>query len=276
MQNLIQFFVRFSAFFFFILLEFVCLFLIIRNNDPQRAIFINSTNLISAKSNAWMDKAYEYSKLQEKVDSLANENARLKTLLYNSKQYQTIQKSNRKDTLFHQKYSIIKAQVIDNSISSRNNAITLNRGKRDGIEAGMGVLGDVGLVGIVKHSSKSFSSVLSILHNATRISTSVKRNNYFGSLMWKGFNPRKMSLEAVPKHADIKIGDTLQTSGYSHIFPAGIMVGTIDTFWIERGSNFYSIDVNLVNDMSQADVVYVVTNLVKVEQDSLEKMIKNE
>jgi rod shape-determining protein MreC len=140
----------------------------------------------------------------------------------------------------------------------------------------MGVVDEKGIIGIVRNVRPSFSSVLSILHNASRVSVSLKRNQYFGTLLWNGFNPTKMSLAAVPKHADIRIGDTVQTSGYSHIFPKGLMVGTVDSFWIEGGSNFYTIDVSLVNDLSKVNNVYVIKNLVKAELDSLENALLNE
>jgi rod shape-determining protein MreC len=276
MQNLIQFFIRFAAFFLFVLLEVVCFMLIIRQNDNQKEIFLNSSAIISAKVNKAFEGIIEYSKLQDFSDSLAIENAKLKSELYNNRSYLELQKNERFDTLYHQRYQTIRAQVINNSVTSRNNALTIDRGRNDQIESGMGVVDEKGIIGIVRNVRPSFSSVLSILHNASRVSVSLKRNQYFGTLLWNGFNPTKMSLAAVPKHADIRIGDTVQTSGYSHIFPKGLMVGTVDSFWIEGGSNFYTIDVSLVNDLSKVNNVYVIKNLVKAELDSLENALLNE
>ncbi len=154
--------------------------------------------------------------------------------------------------------------------------MTINRGLKEGVRHGMGVVDDAGIVGIVDNTSPSFSRVLSILHGSSRISASLKSSGYFGTLVWRGFNPTKMSLEAIPKHAVIHSGDTVQTSGYSHIFPQGITIGIVDTFWIDGGSNFYTIDVNLNNDLSKTDQVYVVQNLIKGELDSLETGTRNE
>lgn len=271
MQNLIQFLIRFSAFFLFVILEVLCFALIVRYNDGQREIFLNSSNMVSAKLNDWYDGMVEYSNLREFADSLAIENARLKSELYNNTNYLELMKKDVLDTVYRQRFHTIRAQVINNSVTSRNNALTIDRGSLDGIRAGMGVVGDRGIIGVVQAAQPAFSSVLSILHSASRISVAFSRNNYFGTLVWKGFNPRRMSLEAVPKHADVRIGDTIETSGYSHIFPQGIMVGTVDTFWIEGGSNFFSISVSIVNDLSNLNHVYVVQNLVKPGIDSLEQ-----
>jgi rod shape-determining protein MreC len=271
MQNLIQFLIRFSAFFLFVALEVVCFLFIIRYNDGQREIFLNSSNMVSAQLNEWYDGMVEYSNLREYADSLAIENAKLKSALYNNTSYLELEERDVLDTVYRQKFHTIRAQVINNAVTSRNNSLTIDRGSTDGIRKGMGVVGDEGIIGVVRAVQPSFSSVLSILHSASRISVALRRNHYFGTLVWKGFHPGKMAMEAVPKHADIRIGDTIETSGYSHIFPQGILVGTVDTFWIEGGSNFFSISVSIVNDMSNLNHVYVVQNLMKPELDSLEQ-----
>jgi rod shape-determining protein MreC len=155
-------------------------------------------------------------------------------------------------------FRIVEARVINNSIISRNNTLTINRGKSHGITPGMGVIGSNGIVGIIKSASKNFSVVLSLLHSDTRISASIRRNNFFGSLIWTGNNPKIMHLEAIPKHADLVLGDTVQTSGYSHIFPEGIIIGHIHDVSLESGNNFYTIEVALNNDLSNVHYVYVV------------------
>ena len=226
--------------------------------------------------NQTYDRMIEYSKLQDLADSLGRENAKLKSELYNNQLYQALQKESIVDTIYRQRFEVLHAQVINNSVTSRNNNITIDRGGRDGVKHGMGVVADVGIVGIVENTSPSFSRVISILHGSSRISASLKSSRYFGTLVWKGFNPSRMALEAIPKHANIHSGDTVQTSGFSHIFPEGLAIGTIDTFWIDGGSNFYTVEVDLLNDLSKIDQVYVVENLIKAEQDSLEMGRLNE
>lgn len=67
-----------------------------------------------------------------------------------------------------------------------------------------------------------------------------------------------MILEAIPRQADILTGDTIITSGYSFIYPRGIYIGTVHRFWTEGGSNYYTIEVALHEDISRLDRVYVV------------------
>lgn len=70
-----------------------------------------------------------------------------------------------------------------------------------------------------------FSLIISILNEDLKTSASIRKNGYFGSC-WDGkANPQELNLEDLPRHAEVKPGDTIQTSGYSLIFPKGIILG---------------------------------------------------
>ena len=276
MQNLIQFLLRNGVLFLFLLLETICLFLVVKTNDRQEEIFFTSSNLIAGRLNDRVDQIVDYWRLTEKVDSLAGENARLRKRIYDSQGAGISSGQPGSDSTMASQFEVIPCRVINNSISSIKNYITLDKGSDDGIEPGMGVVDNHGIVGIVSNTSKRFSRVISILHSDAMISAAIRRNQYFGSLVWHGFNPRKMVLEAVPKHAEIFVGDTVETSGYSKVFPKGLMVGTVEKFNIEKGSNFYTVDVVLNNDISNLQQVYVIRNTLRMEQEQLEKEAEDE
>jgi len=169
-------------------------------------------------------------------------------------------------------YHIFPARVVKNSVNSRNNYLVVDQGSEAGVRRGMGVLHDDGPVGIVIATTRRFSKVLSILHSEAMISAAIERTNYFGSLVWRSNNPEMMRLEAVPKHANIKIGDAVVTSGQSVLFPPDFPIGVVDTFWIDRGSSFYSIDVSLSLDISSISHVYLVDYAWSAELDSLDNV----
>ncbi len=266
MQNLIQFLLRTGALFLFIGLELICFSLIIRKNDHQRQLYFQYSSSLTGKVSAQFQSFIDYWSLREVSDSLLNENARLRHLLYQSSGA-TIDTLPGDSTRL---YRIISARVIKNSVNARNNYLVLDKGSDSGVRSGMGVLHDKGPVGIVIATSRRFAKVLSILHSEAMISAAIKRNNYFGSLVWRSNNPEKMRLEAVPKHADLRIGDTIVTSGQSVVFPRDLVIGVVDTFWIERGSSFYSIDVTLDLDISRINHAYVADYTWAAELDSLD------
>ena len=77
MQNFLKLILTYGIHFLFIILEFFCIYLIVNYNKPQKAIWINSTNLVATNLNKRIDKVESYLKLEEVNDSLIQENARL-------------------------------------------------------------------------------------------------------------------------------------------------------------------------------------------------------
>ena len=260
MNNLILFVIRYSAFLLFLLLEIIALFLIVNYNKEQRSIFINSSSIFSGKLYSMADKAYEYNNLRGVADSLARENAKLKADIFNLQRTFDYLPDDQQplDSCLLQPYRIIPARVVSNSINQRNNHFTIDRGSQDGIRQGMGVISPHGIAGIIEHVGEKYSTAISVLHSAARVSAAIRRNGFFGSLVWKEIDPAHMILEAIPRQADIQIGDTIVTSGYSFIYPKGIFIGTVQRFWTEGGSNYYTIEVRLQEDIARLDRVYVV------------------
>jgi rod shape-determining protein MreC len=217
-----------------------------------------------------------YWNLSSLNDALAKENAKLKMRLPGS------QFSNIADTgtvvneNSEQRYEYTEAIVINNSVNRNNNYITLNRGAKHGVKMQSAVLNGTGdgVVGVIVAVSNHFSTAMSVLHQESRISAKIKRNGFFGLAVWNGKDPRKLTLEAIPKHTKIMKGDSIVTSGYSTIFPEGIYIGSIDTFSYETGTNFYSIEFTLSADLNNLQYVYIVDDLMKTELKQLESKIK--
>ena len=155
-------------------------------------------------------------------------------------------------------YKIIPTSICNKSITHRNNRFTLDKGTIEGIDVGMGVISSRGIVGVVRKANEEFASVIPLINTISRTSVMVKGKGYFGILKWKPYDYKKTTLEEIPKHANIITGDTLITSGFSTIFPKGLMVGTITDIELDRGSNYYNISVSLINDLALVQDVYVI------------------
>ena len=260
MNNLLQFVIRYSAFLLFLLLEVVALILVVRYNENQQSIFANSSSILSGKLYKLADDAVHYNHLQVTVDSLSAYNAKLEERIFNlERSIQKLVPADKPiDSCILEPFKIIDAQVINNSINLRNNHFTIDRGSKDGIRAGMGVISPHGIAGIIDQVGENYSVAISVLHSAARISAAIKRNEYFGSLVWKEVDPGHMILEAIPRQADILVGDTIIISGFSFIYPKGIFIGTVERFWTEGGSNYYTIEVRLHEDIARLNRVYVI------------------
>ena len=133
-----------------------------------------------------------------------------------------------------------------------------------------------GVLVIINFVGEHHSVAISVLNPKLRLSCKVKGSDYFGSLVWDAVSPRYAVLEEMPRHVEFAPGDTIVTSGYSSVFPEGIMVGIISDYKKQRDDNFYTLRVELSSDFSGLGYVRIISNRQKEEQDKLEKEARYE
>ncbi|NJK82906.1 MAG: rod shape-determining protein MreC [Saprospiraceae bacterium] len=270
------FFRQYANVVIFILLEAFCFYLIVQYNNRQKTILFNSYSYIFGNMYERYAGIISFTRQAEVADSLAKENANLLEEMLSLRNSIALRSDTIKDDSLKQTYELIEARVVDNSINRDKNFILINKGEKHGITPNSGIITQNGAVGIVRQVGMNYSIAMSVLHRSAIVNVNIKNKGYFGPLVWKGGAPTKMYLEDIPMHARFAKGDTIQTTGYSTIFPSGITLGQIDTFWRADGSYAYTIIVNLVEDLAKLDRVYVVNHLYKDEISSLEKSVKNE
>jgi rod shape-determining protein MreC len=272
MERLFLFFYQYRAFFTFLVLEVICAWMIIENNQYQGARFFNSSNSTVASLNNFSQNVREYFLLRNINSTLAEENAYLRSKL---EQYQQLQNITDKrvitDSAAIKQFDFVSAKVVSNTVNRFTNYLTINKGVTDSIAPGMAVISPLGAVGKVKTVSQHFSVVTSILHTDVRVSVLIKRVQYFGSAQWDGRDPDFLKLNYIPRHIKPLKGDTIITSGYNAIFPEGIMVGVIDKIDLKDEALFYDLSVKLSQDFRKLSFVEVVRSHLKHEQDSLEQ-----
>jgi len=271
MYNLIQFVKKYHFILLFLLIEGFSIFLLASNNQYQG-------NKINAFSQKYIGNLHEglanisdFLKLQQTNVFLAEENAKLHSLL-------------KKQNPFHEHSLVFEvplfkyqsARVINNSVHKSNNYLTLNKGVRHGIKDGMGVITAKGVIGIVHSVSDRFSLVISVLHQKSSISVRLKNEMFLGRMLWSGFNYRKTTIDDIPNHATLNIGDTIISSGNSAIFPDGIIIGEVISFQKIPGENFYKIKILFFEDLNRIHYVYVAESLMRQEKELLELNAKDD
>lgn len=270
MQQLIYFFQKYKYFLFFLLLEFIAFALIINNNSFHKSKFVSSTNGITGGLLNTSSEISDYFNLETQNKALAEENIRLKNLL---EQVHVSSDSLLETTVidsvkYNQHFTNINAKITANQYSSSNNFLTINRGLKHGITTEMAVINGKGIIGITENVGNGHSRIQSILNRHSKINARFKNNNYFGTLEWDGKNYNIVQLKDIPRQAISKIGDTIITGGMSTIFPEGILIGTIINI-PEKHTASNTLDIQLFNDMSNLNQVYVVKNLYKKELQNL-------
>jgi rod shape-determining protein MreC len=152
----------------------------------------------------------------------------------------------------------IPAQVVSNSIRDRENYITINRGLADGVQNEMGVVCGTGVVGIVYQAGQHYSLVLPVLNSRSSISCRLHYTEYFGYMKWNGGSPLLAFIDDIPRHAKIKVGEMVETSGFSSVFPAGIFVGKVRRILNSDDGLSYKLEIGLSTDFARLRNVSVI------------------
>lgn len=119
-------------------------------------------------------------------------------------------------------------RIVGRDPSHWSETIFLDKGKRDGIEVDMAVIGTKGLVGRVVEVEGGWSKALLITDLDSKVGAILERNRESGLLV--GTSRGLLTLEYLSPGADVHEGDKIVTAGFGEIFPKGIMIGEVIGF----------------------------------------------
>ena len=263
MQQILFFFIRNKNFLLFSVLFLVSIGLTIQSHSYHKNKFITSANFLSGGLYSFKSDFTGYFKLRSENNQLIEENLRIREQLEFYKKNSFLTDVDSSSIL--SKYHYIPAKVINNSFSKTKNKITIDEGSKKNIELDMGVITSKGIVGIINNSSNNYATIQSILNTNSQINAKLKSTNHFGSLVWNTKDPNVVQLIEIPRLAPLVIGDTIVTGGKSTIFPEGILVGTIKDFVLLDDESSYTLNVQLFNDMTNLNHVYIIQNKEREE-----------
>ena len=266
MRNLLDFLIKYHHWLVFILLEVASGVLLFQYNSYQGSVWLSSANVVSGKIFEGESNVFSYFTLRENNEMLSQRNFYLERQV---NQLRRLYADMTKDTTalershqaFLSQYQLIPAKVVDNSVSKADNTMTIDKGRVDGVEVNMGVASGTGVVGVVYMTSDHYSVVIPVLNaSSSRISCSIRNRDYFGYLHWYGGDPSVAYVEDVPRHARFKLGEWVETSGFSTIFPPGVLVGKIEQAYNSSDGLSYKLKVRLSTDFSCVRDVFVISD----------------
>jgi rod shape-determining protein MreC len=274
MRNVLNFLIRYNSWFLFVLLLAIGCMLLVNFNDYQQSYYLSSANAVCSSVNGIKSDVTGYIGLKEANAQLEQQNAELSAELLRMKGELLAVKELVPDSnsLIPQpdRFSYIVSTVLNNSVQHAKNYFTINKGKRQGVAPGMGVVSHQGVVGIVNVCGDNTARVISVLNVDQHFSVKLKGTSYIGSLYWLQGNPEYAYMGELPRHAKYKIGDVVVSSGFSTTFPEGVPVGKVVGRVKSAGDNFYTLKVKLLPDFERLETVWVINDIIKSELDSLE------
>ena len=266
MNELLSFLLKHSKWFIFTFFVVISCMLLFKDDPYRQHVYITSAGRLASMAYKNANNVTSYFNLHDINEELNRRNAELQAEVVRLQETIDIfQEQGFTDTLSLdpdvRHFDFIVAHVINNSIAHPFNYLTINKGSRDGVRPELGVIDRNGVVGIVSNVGPSSARVISLLNPHFRLSCKIKRSDYFGSLVWDGRDPGEAQLEELPRHTVFEVGDTIVTSGYSAVFPAGLPVGVVLDDETDKNQNFFSLRIRLFADFTTlGNVQVVVTN----------------
>ena len=282
MKNLLDFLVKYYHWVLFVVLEVISVTLLFQYNSYQGSVWFSSANAVAGKvyeGKAAVEQFFSLTKVNEDLTLrnfyLERQVTQLRRLY--SEATQDVSVKERQELEMLSQYKLIPAKVITNELSKRENLITIDKGEADGIHKDMGVVSGNGIVGIVYMAGQHYSIVIPVLNTQSNISCTIQGRGYFGYLHWNGGPSSLAYVDDVPRHAHFRRGDKVVTSGYSSIFPEGIMVGTVGYVFNSADGLSYRVQVKLSTDFGRLRDVCVIADdtmkerieLMRAAQDSI-------
>lgn len=159
-------------------------------------------------------------------------------------------------------FSIVSSTVINRNASYWNNELTINKGSRDNIKEGMAVIDSRGLIGKIDKVGFTTSIVKLITSNSKDNKISVKigvGDNSINKILEVDEN-NNLIISGIDNNYDIKIGDSITTSGLSDIYPSGITIGKVEKI---EDDNFGISKKVYIKHISNLDNIRFVSVLIR-------------
>lgn len=273
MRNLLNFFVKYGSWFLFVIYLAISCVWLFTDRRYQQSVYLTSANAVSSSVYEMSSNVTGYFNLRGINNDLQQRNATLENELLNMRSeleyYKSIAPDSSEMDVPANRFSYITANVSSNSTNKPLNYFTINRGSRSGVEKGMGVVNQNGIVGIVNVVGPNTARVISLLNETQHFSVKVKGTHSVGSLQWHVGNPSVAYAEEMPRHVPYHVGDTVVTSGYSTTFPEGIPVGIVLGQVRAKDDNFITLKLRLLPRFNDLSTVRIIIDHFKNEIDSL-------
>ncbi len=150
----------------------------------------------------------------------------------------------------------VAASIIAKDPANWYEALVINKGEKDGIEPGMGVITAGGVIGRVVKTAPDYSRVLLMSDRSSAVAGVIQRTGYEGIV--EGQHGRTLRLNYIMSDADVQNGDIIITSGTDGVFPRGIMIGRVNRVEKPQNRLFQTVELKPEADLSREREVLVI------------------
>ena len=152
---------------------------------------------------------------------------------------------------------LLAADITARKTDPKFDTLIINRGSRDGVRINSMVRTRNGLVGRVFELTPGTASVLMLTDQKSGVGGRVQRAASRAVGVCEGNNSSRLELKYLPGDADIKPGDLVVTSGLGGMFPAGQVIGTVESVKPDENNVGKTAQVHPAVEFDRLEEVYV-------------------
>lgn len=216
------------------------------------------------KENKEKDKVYkEYKKMKKKAEQSDLYLARINKL---EKEVDDLKKQLDLNSSLTE-YKKINATIINRGVNSWYNTLTIDKGSKAGIDNGMAVIVNEGLIGKIINVSNFTSTVKLLttdeLGNKISVQFQIDNRNVYGLLSGYDKEKKVYLVEGIENSDEIKKGTKVITTGLSEMFPSGILIGEVKDIIVDKYEVAKVVEVSPSVDFNDINIVTVLNREAK-------------
>jgi rod shape-determining protein MreC len=159
---------------------------------------------------------------------------------------------------------VVAAEVVGRDPSPWFQTIMIDKGTTDSVKQGLPVVVANGVAGQVMSVSSGYAKVLLITDRNSAVDALVQRSRARGII--KGFSSDRCFFQYVLRKNDVKVGDTVVTSGLDGVYPKGLRIGRVSGVVRRNAGMFQKVEVTPYVDFEKLEEVMVVLESSGKEQ----------
>jgi len=161
---------------------------------------------------------------------------------------------------------VVAAEVIGRDPSAWFKTVIIDKGKADGLTKGLPVVMPQGIAGQVIEVSNHYSKVMLIIDRNSAVDALVQRTRARGVI--KGESTDRCRLDFVLRKNDVRVGDTVVSSGLDGVYPKGLRIGFVAEVIEHDADIFHEVIVTPFVDFEKLEEVLVVLQIQKHDMAS--------
>jgi len=162
---------------------------------------------------------------------------------------------------------LLSAHVVATDVSSDYTGIRIDKGSKDGVQVGMGIISPAGLVGRVQRVSQSYSDILTVLDPTSNVDGIVQRSRARGIVSGQS-KQVQCKMKYLDRLDDIAVNDVIVSSGFGSVFPKGLLIGTVSSVTLSSNGILQLVTVKTAVDIYQLEEVFIVLSSPESEKTS--------